>query len=730
MKNYLITLSLLMLAALTSCEEVVYKQEIAPEIEHTTTTYKVAVIQPLSNEATDTHLKRTAQWFLQKFAEAQREIPERISLEIDWINEDSLDNRSLKQLAERLAFDYEYPIVIGPYTSAHADTVASQLSKTKKMMISPTATSAELHRKYAGKGFFWALVESDITQCEVLLTKAQAYGASKVGLLASNSTYGQTFIDWFAFQAEEMGMQVTGLYTPEETDAALRCGADYLICAPDKREQIADILEKASSITDGSAPELLFSDTGFDLGLSSQGALPDDVEGITPYADPTTGFELAYKVKFAEAPSFIEVQLYDALMLSALTLYHYNVRQLAGEVTEKRSDDLLDIMSMLMAREDELGPMTKFVMWDVEGLYFSMVYPGAFDMTGASGSLDFDLKKQSSVLNTTYSHWMIYQKKFLPIDYLSAKGSKYTGSTVADWEWKATVTQELADVVFTGTYPTLESQWAVLVCGSRGWFNYRHQSDALNMYHLLRKNGYSDDHIILIASPDEVAHDSRNNHFGEIRGVLDIDAPNLWDSCELDYCTDSLTAQDICNILTGKQSEHLPVVVQSDEHSNVLFYWSGHGETGKFLWGYETRHFTTDMLQTTIREMSDRQRFRKMLICGEPCYSGSVLKAVEGVPGVLSIASANNLESSFADVYDTDMELWLSDRFTNRLASEIANNTDISFRELYLKLVNDTYGSHVTLINYSMFDNLYRSGPDEFFYNRIPTPLVTRAFSR
>ena len=718
MKKHLITLYMIILAVLTSCEKVAYKQDIEPEIEHTTTTYKVAVIQPLGNKANEIHLKRTAQWFLQKFKEAQRDIPVRINLEIDWINEDSLDDRSLQKLGERLALDAEHPIVIGPYSSDHAEIVAHQFSNidVKKMMISPTATSAELHRRYAGKGFFWALVESDITQCEVLLTKAQAYGASKVGLLASNSTYGQTFIDWFAFQAEEMGMQVTGLYTPEETDAALHCGADYLICVPDKREEIADILKKSTNITDGSAPALLFSDTGYDLELSSQGSLPDNVEGVTPYADPTTGFELAYKVRFSEPPSYMEVQLYDALMLSALTLYHYNVHKQAGKVKDDINKELFDIMCMMLARDDENGPLVKFATWDVEGLYLGMMYPGAFDIIGASGSLDFDVTKQSSVLNTTYSHWMIYHGKFLPIDYLSTKGSKYTGSTVTAWEWKATVTQELADVVFPDNYSTLESQWAVLVCGSRGWFNYRHQSDVLNMYHLLRRNGYSDDHIILIASPEDVTSDSRNL-YGTIRGYLG--GPNLLDSCKLDYCTDTLKAEDICHILTGRQSEHLPVVVQSDEHTNVLFYWSGHGEKGYFKWGYEASHFTEELLSSAIKDMSVNKRFRKMLICGEPCHSGSVLKAAEGVPGVLAIASAKTDESSFSDVFDPALDVWISDRFSNRLAGLIADNTDISFRDLYLKLVNDTYGSHVTLINYLMFDNLYRSSPNEFFYYRI-----------
>lgn len=728
MRNYLITLSLLILAALTSCEKIVYEQTYSPEIEHNTTTYKVAVIQPLSNKVTETHLKRTAQWFLQNFNGAQRESTERINLEIDWIDEDSLDDNSLEELASKLATDNEHHFIIGPYSSDHADIVAQKLSDTAKMkmMISPTATSAELHRKYAGKKFFWALVESDITQCEILLTKAQSYGATKVALLASNSTYGQTFIDWFAFQAGEMGMTVSGLYKPEETDAALHSGADYLICVPDKREEISGILEKSTRITDGSAPKLLFSDTGFDLELTSQGSLPDNVEGITPYADPSTGFELAYKTKFSETPSFMEVQLYDALMLSALTLYYYNLWKVAGETTENVKEDLFNIMCMLLTREENNIQLPKYTMWDELGLYAGINYADIFDMVGASGALDFDLNKQSSVLNTTYSHWMVYHDKFLPIDYLSTKGSKYTGSTVIAWEWKATAIQEIPNIEFNGNYAPLESQWAVLVCGSRGWFNYRHQSDVLNVYQLLRKNGFSDDHIILIASPEAVANDSRNLYKGEIRGVLGTDAPNLWEACELDYCTDSLDAKDICDILAGIKSEHLPKVVESDNQSNVLFYWSGHGQNGKFEWSSDIiNSFTTGMLQNTIEEMSNNKRFRKMLICGEPCYSGSVLKAVDGFPGVLAIASAKTDETSFSEFYDTNMNIWLSDRFTNHLVSEIANRKDITFRELYRDLVNDSYGSHVTLFNYPQFDNLYISGPKEFFYNQIPSPLVT-----
>ena len=43
------------------------------------------------------------------------------------------------------------------------------------------------------------LTETDIAQCEVLLSKAMTYGAKRVALLAKEDVYGQTFIDWFAF---------------------------------------------------------------------------------------------------------------------------------------------------------------------------------------------------------------------------------------------------------------------------------------------------------------------------------------------------------------------------------------------------------------------------------------------------------------------------------------------------------------------------------------------------
>ena len=43
-------------------------------------------------------------------------------------------------------------------------------------------------------------------------------------------------------------------------------------------------------------------------------------------------------------------------------------------------------------------------------------------------------------------------------------------------------------------------QWAVLVAGSRGWDNYRHQADVCHAFHLLRSRGVPEANIVVSPS--------------------------------------------------------------------------------------------------------------------------------------------------------------------------------------------------------------------------------------
>ena len=51
--------------------------------------------------------------------------------------------------------------------------------------------------------------------------------------------------------------------------------------------------------------------------------------------------------------------------------------------------------------------------------------------------------------------------------------------------------------------------WAVLVAGSNGWYNYRHQADICHAYQVLHEHGVPDRNIIVMMF-DDIAHNEEN----------------------------------------------------------------------------------------------------------------------------------------------------------------------------------------------------------------------------
>ena len=51
--------------------------------------------------------------------------------------------------------------------------------------------------------------------------------------------------------------------------------------------------------------------------------------------------------------------------------------------------------------------------------------------------------------------------------------------------------------------------WGVLVAGSQGWINYRHQADVCHAYQVLHQHGVKDDHIVVMMM-DDIANNKLN----------------------------------------------------------------------------------------------------------------------------------------------------------------------------------------------------------------------------
>jgi glycosylphosphatidylinositol transamidase (GPIT) subunit GPI8 len=273
------------------------------------------------------------------------------------------------------------------------------------------------------------------------------------------------------------------------------------------------------------------------------------------------------------------------------------------------------------------------------------------------------------------------------------------------------------------TYPDLTDQYAMLVQGSNGWDNYRHEADVLSIYQLLKANGFDDDHIILV-SADDCANASENSDKGAVR--TESNGKNLREGAVIDYKNADLTPQDICNILKGVKTDKTPVVLPADAGQNVLLFWSGHGRSkevngsNEMVWRTNPtgQGMTAQMLSATLQEMADNKQFRQMLVCLEPCYSANMGQALEGIPGVLAICSAGAYEQSFADAWSNKLGVWMCDRFSRNLIGHATEYPNGTYRDLYLYCARNTLGSHVGIYNYTNFANLYVTGPKDFFVKR------------
>jgi len=757
---------LVLIGFVSSCkqgDDVIVYQKSRRWVEKT-----VAVVAPLNDTIMRARIERTAEWMLQNLHNAQLYDTLCIDLKLEWYDEYGND---LDELGEQLANRSDVLSVIGPFDSDNVEIFAPYCQQTHKPLILPTSTSETVIRRFAitatgagQKPFLWSLTETDITMSELFMsayanflalmaTDLTNYLATYSALFTPTTTYGQTFFEWTPFQAAEMGISFMWnvQYPDNETlYEELRKYYEEIgsilffsvfipsFVVAENAEQIYQIARIRSEWwnLDPDNPEddkkdengnrVLWAPVYYavsnltDEAIAALGpralVLTNGYQGFSPYADPTTGFELSYESRFGTKPTFAECKFYDALLLSAYAASYAE--------HHKEVSDLNQAIIDITTTENFLSGSS----WNETGmeLYLSALEQGKLlGFKGASGTVQFDSECYTAALNTTYANWIISNGRVLNQGYYSSSGNEQTAQAMASWKWAIQNVEEKFDKEYsksitTITYPEMTDQYAVLIQGSHGWKNYRHEADVLSIYQMLKSNGYTDDHIILITS-DDCAYATENTDKGAVR--TDPDGKNLREGAVIDYLNANLTIQDICNILKGVKSDRTPVVLPADEGQNVLLFWSGHGRSktindiNEMAWRDEPagNGMTADLFNKTLTTMSDNHQFRQMLVCLEPCFSAGMGEALEGIPGVLAICSAGLYEQSFADSWSNELGVWMCDRFSRNLVGYASSNPYGTYRDLYLYCAQRTLGSHVRIFNNMNFDNLYVASPKDFF---------------
>eukprot|EP00756_Hemistasia_phaeocysticola_P014120 Hpha_TRINITY_DN15322_c2_g8::TRINITY_DN15322_c2_g8_i1::g.91493::m.91493/K01369/LGMN; legumain len=187
--------------------------------------------------------------------------------------------------------------------------------------------------------------------------------------------------------------------------------------------------------------------------------------------------------------------------------------------------------------------------------------------------------------------------------------------------------------------------WVVIVAGSNGYQNYRHQADACHAYQVALNNGVPKGNIITMLY-DDIANNEGNPFMGKLFNT--VDGSDVYGGCVIDYTGMATSMETFFRVLHGNATAQVPRVLGSGPDDNVFIYYTDHGAPGYVTFPSGPAMHATDLSDALVT-MQQRGRYGKLLIYMDACntgsmFAGGLLKA----PNALAVAAALATEESYA----------------------------------------------------------------------------------
>ncbi|XP_075505765.1 legumain-like [Primulina tabacum] len=255
------------------------------------------------------------------------------------------------------------------------------------------------------------------------------------------------------------------------------------------------------------------------------------------------------------------------------------------------------------------------------------------------------------------------------------------------------------------------TRWAVLVAGSSGYGNYRHQADICHAFQILKRGGLKDENIIVFMY-DDIA----NNDLNPRKGVI-INHPtggDVYEGVPKDYTGEQVTAENLYAVILGDKSAvkgGSGKVVNSKPDDRIFIYYSDHGGPGVLGMPNMPYLYANDFIQV-LKKKHASGTYKEMVIYVEACESGSLFEGM--LPDNLNIyvTTASNAEENSWGTYCPGMNpppppeyitclgdlysvAWMEDSETHNLKRETIEQ---QYQQVKDRTSNhDTYnaGSHV-----------------------------------
>ncbi|XP_027844283.2 legumain-like [Aphis gossypii] len=190
-------------------------------------------------------------------------------------------------------------------------------------------------------------------------------------------------------------------------------------------------------------------------------------------------------------------------------------------------------------------------------------------------------------------------------------------------------------------------KWVVLVAGSDGWNNYRHQADICHAYQIIRGNGIPKENIITMMV-DDIAYNPRNPTPGTI-----INQPNgtdVYKGVVIDYKGTDVNSTNFLKIITGDkkamQSVGTGKVIEGGPNDKIFINFVDHGTTGILV--FPEDYLYADQLNDALKTMHATASYKMVLLYIEACKAGSMFDGIlRDNTDVLAVTASGPRENSY-----------------------------------------------------------------------------------
>ncbi|CAL9780938.1 unnamed protein product [Musa acuminata subsp. burmannicoides] len=255
------------------------------------------------------------------------------------------------------------------------------------------------------------------------------------------------------------------------------------------------------------------------------------------------------------------------------------------------------------------------------------------------------------------------------------------------------------------------TKWALLVAGSSGYGNYRHQADVCHAYQLLRRGGLKEENIVVMMH-DDIAHNPLNPRQGVI--INHPQGQDVYAGVPKDYTKEQVTAKNLYAVLLGDRSAiegGSGKVIDSKPDDRIFIYYSDHGGPGVLGMPNMPFLYAADFIEV-LKMKHASNGYKEMVIYVEACESGSIFEGLMPENLDIYVTTASNAVESSWGTYCPGMDpppprefttclgdlysvAWMEDSETHNLKEETVGK---QFEEVKMRTSNhDTYntGSHV-----------------------------------